>query len=166
MLLQLTDYKPLTPGTYNFLIENVESDDSFMKLKINLSTVDGQKVTKNFTFIKADNTYNNGAISIFSWMARSAFNDPNLQGSIDPTSLTGRYIQATVSTSTFIGNDGQQKNGTNLGDFKPAPYGFSTPINQQQVVGQPVAQPQQTAYAPQQPQPQTQQANLNNLFGR
>lgn len=83
-------------GEHVFRINEVTYDEAFGTLTIAMKTEKGIPFTKKFNLMAADGTMNDAAINSFSYLARNALNDFNVED-IDPQELTGRFIRCEVT---------------------------------------------------------------------
>jgi len=119
--ITLSDYAPLTEGNHIFKITKTTYDEQFAKLKINLATKEGATTVKTFAFMKDETTPNEVALNVFSYFARTALQDDDAK-EIDPESLVGHYIQATVTKKEVESNkgDGSMVTFFDLNNYKKA----------------------------------------------
>jgi hypothetical protein len=96
--IQLTKstYSVIPEGEHVFLISTAEYDEDFGKVTFEMVTASGQKHTEIFSLIKADGEINEGAHNAFSYFAKVALNDFNVD-EIDPQDLVGCYMRCVVS---------------------------------------------------------------------
>lgn len=108
-------------GRYVFKITEVEYKEDFGKMSISLQTKDGKKHTETFSLIKNNGETNEGALKAFSYFARVALNNYNLD-EIDHEDLKGCYIEATVRHEEFESNKeaGKMLKSARLGDWESA----------------------------------------------
>lgn len=108
-------------GRYVFKIVDVDYNEDFGKMKVSLQTKDGQKHTEQFNLIKPNGEPNEGALKAFSYFARTALNNYNVD-EIDYEDLLGCYIEATVDHEEFESNKeaGKMLKSVRLGDYASA----------------------------------------------
>ena len=108
-------------GTTIFKITGVEYKEDFGKMKVELQTKAGQKHTEPFSLLKNDGEVNEGALKAFSYFAKTALNNFQLD-EIDETDLIGCYIQATVKHEEFESNKepGKMLKSARLNDYAVA----------------------------------------------
>ena len=82
-------------GSYVFKITSVDYKEAFGKLEIHLETEDGQKHCERYSLLKSNGEPNDGAYNAFSFFAKSAMNDFDLDD-IDPQDLVGKFIECDV----------------------------------------------------------------------
>ena len=115
-------------GVTTFKIVGVEYDEDFGKMKIQMQTRSGAKHTEQFTLLTAKGEVNEGALKAFSYFAKTALNNYELD-EIDETDLIGCYITATVKHEDFEYTKGPRKGQTGksarLNDYTVA-AGFGT----------------------------------------
>lgn len=88
-------YSPIPEGTHVFKITDVTYKEEFGKLEIKMQTAQGKTHTERYAFTKNNGETNDGALAAFSYMAKCALNDQDVD-EIDPEDLMGHYIRATV----------------------------------------------------------------------
>lgn len=108
-------------GTYVFRIYDVSYDEEFGKIEIKLVTAQGQTHTERFTIKDQNDEYNEKALNAFSYFAKTALNDFDVED-VDPEELIDCYIRAEVVHSEVASNKDAKKKLTfaNLGDKEPA----------------------------------------------
>lgn len=108
-------------GRYIFKITEVEYKEDFGKMTVSLQTKDGKKHTEMFSLIKKNGEPNEGALKAFSYFARVALNNYNLD-EIDHEDIIGCYIEATVRHEEFESNkeEGKMLKSARLGDWESA----------------------------------------------
>lgn len=113
-------------GTYVFRIYDVTYDEEFGKIEIKLVTAQGQTHTERFTIKDQNDEYNEKALNAFSYFAKTALNDFDVED-VDPEELIDCYIRAEVVHSEVASNKDAKKTLTfaNLGDKEHAD-GFDT----------------------------------------
>lgn len=101
-------------GTTTFKITKVDYKEDFGKMEIELQTKDGKKHTERFGLLKNNGEVNEGALKAFSYFAKSALNNFQLD-EIDHTDLVDCYITATVKHESYeYEKDGETKRGTSV----------------------------------------------------
>lgn len=113
-------------GVTTFKIVGVEYKEDFGKMKVQLQTKNGTKHTEQFTLLDNKGEINEGAIKAFSYFAKTALNNFELD-EIDEQDLVGCYITATVSHEEFESNKtpGRMLKSVRLNDYTVA-AGFGT----------------------------------------
>ena len=110
-------------GTTTFKIVSVEYKEDFGKMTVELQTKTGAKHTERFSLLKNDGEVNEGALKAFSYFAKTALNNYNLD-EIDEEDLVGCYITATVRHEDYdyVNKEGERKTGKSakLGDYAVA----------------------------------------------
>lgn len=111
----------ISEGRHVLKIVGVEYDEDFGKMKIQLQNKEGIKHNEQFTLIKKSGEPNEGALKAFSYFARTALNNYNID-KIDHEDLVGCYIEATVSYEEFESNKeaGKMLKSARLGDYSSA----------------------------------------------
>ena len=85
----------ISEGWHDFKITGVEYDERFGKMEILLVTKNGQKHTERFTLLDNNGEINQKAINAFSFFARVAMNDFQID-SLDHEDLVGRFIRGKI----------------------------------------------------------------------
>lgn len=91
-----TGWSMIPEGDHTFKVESVDYKEDFGKLEINLVTQGGQKHQERYTLTNAKGEMNEGAMKAFSFFAKTALNNKNVE-EIDPDDLVGCYVSATVA---------------------------------------------------------------------
>ena len=152
-------------GEYVFRIYEVNRDVNFGKIEIKLINAKGQTMTERFTLMQQDGEYNEKALSAFSYFAKTAMNNFDMED-VEPKDLVNHYIRAEVVYTESPSKKNPNKTVTfaNLGDKSPAD-GFDTePVERALTLGnentiqEPVVQEEE-------PQPQTTGLNIDELLG-
>ncbi len=123
-------------GTYIFRIYEAHYDEEFGKIEIKLVNAAGMTQTERYNIKLSDDTLNEKALNAFSYFAKNAMNDFELED-VDPADLVGRYITAEVVHSVVPSKTDANKMLTfaNLGDKSPAD-GFDTePVSKAMTLG-------------------------------
>lgn len=82
-------------GEHVFKITKTKYDEDFGKMEIDMVTAKGEKHTERFSLIKDDGEINEGALNAFSYFAKTAMNNFNLD-EIDHKDLVGKFIKCGV----------------------------------------------------------------------
>lgn len=95
--IKLSDggFTVIPEGTHVFKITNVDYDEDFGKLDIQMETADGLRHTERFRLLTKTGTENQGAINAFSYFAKAALNDFS-RTDVDPAELVGRFLECDV----------------------------------------------------------------------
>lgn len=88
-------FTPIAEGEHIFKITKSTYDEDFGKLEIEMTIASGQKHIERFSLIRNDGEINEGALNAFSYFAKTALNNFNLD-EIDHNDLVGCYMKATV----------------------------------------------------------------------
>lgn len=88
-------FTPIAEGEHIFKITKSTYDEDFGKLEIEMVIASGQKHIERYSLIRDDGEINEGALNAFSYFAKTALNNFNLD-EIDHNDLVGCYIKATV----------------------------------------------------------------------
>ena len=83
-------------GTHVFEITAVEYKEDFGKLNITMKTSTGATHIERFSFVNSNGEPNEGAINAFSYLAKTALQDFDLE-EIDHDDLVGCFIKAEVT---------------------------------------------------------------------
>lgn len=149
-------------GEYVFRIYEVNHDEKFGKIEIKLINAKGQTMTEKFILMDSHGDYNDRALSAFSYFAKAAMNDFDMED-VEPKDLVNHYIRAEVVHNEKQSNKDPNKTVTfaNLGDKYPAD-GFDTEaveraltLGNENRIQEPVAQEE----------PQTTGLNLDEMLG-
>lgn len=105
-------------GTYVLKITKVDYDEDFGKMDIELQTKSGLTHHEKFSLIKNDGEMNEGALNAYSYFAKTALNNYELE-EIDTDDIVGCYIQVTVSHEEFESNKtpGRMLKSVRLNDY-------------------------------------------------
>lgn len=116
-----TGFTLIPEGTQVLKIVEVDYDEKFGKMKISMQTKSGAKHTERFGLIKNNGEVNDGALRAFSYFAKTALNNYNLD-EIDEQDLVGCYIKATVTHEEFESNKepGKMLKSARLSDYAAA----------------------------------------------
>jgi hypothetical protein len=108
-------------GVTTFKIVEVEYKEDFGKMTVKMQTKSGAKHSERFTLIKANGEVNEGALKAFSFFAKTALNNFQLD-EIDESDLVGCYITATVKHEEFESNKepGKMLKSARLNDYTVA----------------------------------------------
>ena len=111
----------LPEGTHVLKITSVDYKEAFGKLEIHMENQKGQKHTERFSIIRADGSVNDGALGAFSFFAKTAMNDFDLE-EIDHDDLVGRFMECEVTHEKVPNKNDPSKTltFTRLGDKRPS----------------------------------------------
>ena len=141
--IQLTGGFTVCPeGTHIFRIYKVDYNQEFGKLNIHLVNAQGITHVERFSLINASGVPNDRAYNAFSYLAKTALNDP-YRTAIDPNDLVNHYIKAEVVHTIVPSNKEEGKTITfaNLSN-KWAADGFdTTPVEKALTLGTEKEQP-------------------------
>lgn len=114
-------FTPIPEGEHIFKIVKSNYDEDFGKLEIEMVTQSGQKHIERFNLINNEGEVNEGALNAFSYFAKTALNNFNLD-EIDHTDIEGCYIKATVVHNKQPSNKDPNKTVTfvNLKEYSVA----------------------------------------------
>ena len=114
-------YKPIPEGEQVLKITAAEYDEDFGKAIFTLANAKGQTCRETFSLLNNDNTPNERAMNAFSYFAKNAMNDFDMED-VDPVELVGRYIRVEVIHNKVPSNQDPTKMITfvNLGNKSPA----------------------------------------------
>lgn len=96
-IIHLVDnnYGLVPEGEHIFKITSVDYNEPFGKLNIAMQTAKGGKHTERYRFKRQDGSENTVALGIFSFFARTAMDNFELED-IDPEALVGKYIKGKI----------------------------------------------------------------------
>lgn len=164
MRIPMRDGFSLIPeGEYVFRIYEVNHDVNFGKIEIKLINAKGQTMTERFTLMQQGGEYNERALSAFSYFAKTAMNDFDMED-VEPKDLVNHYVRAEVVHNEKQSNKDPNKTVTfaNLGDKYPADKFDTQPVERALTLGnentiqEPVAQEES--------QPQTTGLTISELL--
>ena len=114
-------FQMMPEGEQVLKITKAEYDEDFGKAIFTLENAKGQTCQERFGLLNQDNTPNERALNAFSFFAKTAMNDFDLED-IDPVELVGRYIRAEVIHNKVPSTKDPTKTMTfvNLGSKSPA----------------------------------------------
>lgn len=82
-------------GTHVFKITAVKYKEDFGKMEVTMQTASGAKHIERFSLMGKDGEVNEGAMNAFSFFAKTALNDFNVQ-EIDEQDLVGHFMRCEV----------------------------------------------------------------------
>ena len=114
-------FQIMPEGEQVLKITAAEYDEDFGKAIFTLANAKGQTCREQFSLLNQDGTPNEKAMNAFSFFAKTAMNDFDLED-IDPVELIGHYIRAEVIHRTQPNRTDPTKTVTfiNLGNKSPA----------------------------------------------
>ena len=114
-------FQTMPEGEQVLKITKAEYDEDFGKAIFTLANAKGQTCQERFNLLNLDNTPNERALNAFSFFAKTAMNNFDLED-VDPTELVGRYIRAEVIHNKVESRTepGKMKTFVNLGSKSPA----------------------------------------------
>jgi hypothetical protein len=114
-------FTPIPEGTHIFKITNVEYDEDFGIVDVQMIIADGRKNNERFFLITQDGEPNEGALNAFSYFVKNALNDFTIE-EVDPADLVGCFFQADVSHDVQPNKNDPKKTVTfiRLNNWKPA----------------------------------------------
>ena len=114
-------FQIMPEGEQVLKITKAEYDEDFGKAIFTLANAKGQTCQERFGLLNQDNTPNERALNAFSFFAKTAMNNFDLED-IDPVELVGRYIRAEVIHNKVESRNepGKMKTFVNLGTKSPA----------------------------------------------
>lgn len=117
--LSKSKYGIIAEGTYVFTIMEVSYDEDFGKISIDMKNENDEIFTQKYNLKTADDTPNEKSLSMFSFFAKTALNNFDLE-EIDPEELVGHKLLATVSHKQVESNKtGKMLTFANLTDLAP-----------------------------------------------
>ena len=114
-------FTPIPEGTHIFKIRNVEYDEEFGIMDIEMVTADGRKNNERFFLTTHEGEPNEKALNAFSYFARNALNDFTIE-EVDPADLVGCFLQADVTHNIQPNKNDPDKTVTfiRLNNWKPS----------------------------------------------
>lgn len=108
-------------GVTVFKVTKVEYDEDFGKMKVSMQTKSGATHVERFTLLNKNGEINEGALKAFSYFAKTALNNYNLD-EIDEQDLVGCYIKANVTHEEYesIKQPGKMMKSARLNDYAVA----------------------------------------------
>lgn len=111
-------FTPMDEGIQVLRIYGVEYKEAFGNLTIYMCNAKAQTMRETFRFKSKDGKPNEGAMNAFSYFAKTAMDDFDMDD-VDPQELVGHYIQVDV-----VHNDSNGRTYANLGRDKAVAYEF------------------------------------------
>ena len=111
-------FTPMDEGVQVLRIYGVEYKETFGNLTVYMINAKGQTMREVFRFKGKDGSPNEGAMNAFSYFAKTAMDDFNMED-VDPMELVGHYIEVEV-----VHNESGGKTYANLGREKNVAYEF------------------------------------------
>lgn len=122
-MIQLSEsqFQVIPAGIQVFNIIGIEYKANLGTMKVTMATKDGLKHTETFRFKTKEGKTNQGGINVFSYFARTAFNNFSLQ-EINEEELVGHYIKVLVEHDVQPNKNDPSKTVTfiRLKEFSPA----------------------------------------------
>ena len=114
-------FQMMPEGEQVLKITKAEYDEDFGKAIFTLENVKGQTCQERFGLLNQDNTPNERALNAFSFFAKTAMNNFDLED-VDPEELVGHYIRAEVIHNKVESKKepGKMMTFINLGSKSPA----------------------------------------------
>ena len=114
-------FQIMPEGEQVLKVTAAEYDEDFGKAIFTLANAKGQTCREQFSLLNQDGTPNEKAMNAFSFFAKTAMNDFDLED-IDPVELVGHYLRAEVIHRTQPNRNDPTKTVTfiNLGNKSPA----------------------------------------------
>ena len=119
-------FQTIPEGVQVLKIIEAQYDEDFGKAIFTLANAKGATCREQYSLLKQDGTPNEKALNAFSFFAKNAMNDFDMED-VDPNELVGHYIRAEVIHNKVPSNKepGKMMTFVNLGDKAPA-EGFET----------------------------------------
>lgn len=111
-------FTPMDEGTQVLRIYGVEYNEKFGNLTIYMCNAKAQTMRETFRFKGKDGKPNEGAMNAFSYFAKTAMDDFEMED-VDPQELVDHYIEVEV-----VHNDSNGRTYANLGREKSVAYEF------------------------------------------
>ena len=114
-------FQIMPEGEQVLKITAAEYDEDFGKVTFTLANAKGQTYQERFSLLNQDNTPNERALGAFSFFAKTALNDFDIED-VDPVELIGHYLKAEVIHNKVPSTKDPAKMMTfvNLGSKSPA----------------------------------------------
>ncbi len=114
-------FQIMPEGEQVLKITKAEYDEDFGKVTFTLENAKGQSCQEMFSLLNQDNTPNEKALGAFSFFAKTAMNDFDMED-VDPAELVNRYLRAEVIHNKVPSTKDPTKMFTfvNLGEKSPA----------------------------------------------
>ena len=114
-------FQIMPEGEQVLKITAAEYDEDFGKVTFTLANAKGQTCQERFSLLNQDNTPNERALGAFSFFAKTALNDFDIED-VDPVELIGHYLKAEVIHNKVPSTKDPAKMMTfvNLGSKSPA----------------------------------------------
>ena len=94
--VQINKGYDIKPGTYVFRIYGIETDEKNGKIVLHMVNREGKRYTEYISYLSKDRSeYNEAGLDRFGQIASAALNT-NAEGSIDPTIIVEKYIEADL----------------------------------------------------------------------
>ena len=129
-------FQIMPEGEQVLKITKAEYDEDFGKAIFTLENAEGQSCQERFSLLNNDNTPNEKALGAFSFFAKTALNDFDIED-VDPVELVGHYIKADVIHNKVPSTKDPTKMMTfvNLGSKSPADGFDSVPASKPKASG-------------------------------
>ena len=111
-------FTPMDEGIQVLRIYGVEYKETFGNLTVYMCNAQAQTMRETFRFKGKDGKPNEGAMNAFSYFAKTAMDDFDMED-VDPQELVGHYIQVEV-----VHNESNGRTYANLGRDKAVAYEF------------------------------------------
>ena len=114
-------FQTIPEGVHVLKIIDAQYDEDFGKAIFTLANSKGATCREQFSLLKPDNTPNEKALNAFSFFAKTAMNNFDMED-VDPVELVGHYIRAEVIHNKVPSTTepGKMKTFVNLGEKAPA----------------------------------------------
>ena len=114
-------FQIMPEGEQVLKITKAEYEEDFGKAVFTLENAKGQTCQERFSLLNVDGTPNERALSAFSFFAKTAMNDFDMED-VDPEELVGHYLKAEIIHNKVQSRTDPAKTMTfiNLGSKSPA----------------------------------------------
>ena len=114
-------FQIIPEGVQVLKIVDAQYNEDFGKAIFTLANSKGATCREQFSLLKPDNTPNEKALNAFSFFAKTAMNNFDMED-VDPDELVGHYIRAEVIHNKVPSTTepGKMKTFVNLGEKAPA----------------------------------------------
>ena len=114
-------FQTIPEGVQVLKIVDAQYDEDFGKAIFTLANAKGATCREQYSLLKQDGTPNEKALNAFSFFAKNAMNDFDMED-VDPNELVGHYIRAEIIHNKVPSTKDPTKMTTfvNLGNKSPA----------------------------------------------
>lgn len=159
-------FTTIPEGTYTFRIYDVIYDPKFGKIEIKMVTAKGLTHIQRYNLMNADGTMNEKSCNMFSYFAKNALNQFDMD-EIDHSDLLNHFIQADVvhNVKDSTKEEGKTVTFVNINNFAPTDDFDETPTEKALTLGSTPTQPKQVTSQPAPTAQPTGSVDLTSLLG-